>query len=108
MSQQNWEEIVAKKRTQVAACLPEDWRLKQSIIDEAKANPTAGVMHIPAQCGLLTPKEVEITENYDAVELIQLMASKKLTSYQVTLAFCKRAAIAQQLVRSEPLISAYA
>ncbi|KAH7379676.1 amidase signature domain-containing protein [Cadophora sp. MPI-SDFR-AT-0126] len=38
------------------------------------------------------------TENYTAVKLLEHLASGKFTSVAVTTAFCKRAAIAQQLV----------
>jgi amidase len=55
-------------------------------------------MEIPSTCGILTPTELELTEKYDATDLVQLMTSGKLKSYDVTLAFCKRAAIAQQCV----------
>lgn len=43
----------------------------------------------------LTARELELTENYDAVELIGLLRSKKLTSEELTKAFLRRAALAQ-------------
>jgi amidase len=46
---------------------------------------------------MLTPKEVDITENHDAVDLVKKMAAKELTAVEVSQAFCKRAAIAHQL-----------
>lgn len=93
-----WQEKLAKKKAECEAALPDAWRLPQAVIDETRANPTKGVMHVPAACGLLSAEELDITEKYDAVKLIELMAARVLTSYEVTLAFCKRAAIAQQLV----------
>jgi hypothetical protein len=36
--------------------------------------------------------------------LVQKMSKGELKSYDVTLAFCKRAAIAQQLVRTAPIM----
>jgi Asp-tRNA(Asn)/Glu-tRNA(Gln) amidotransferase A subunit family amidase len=56
------------------------------------------VLNIPSQSGLLSRQELEITENYDAWGLTQLIAGGRLTSKEVTVAFCKRAAIAQQCV----------
>lgn len=104
MAVETWKVALAEKQAEVDATLPKEWRLPQSTIDESKANPTKGVMHIPRECGLLTEKELDITENHDAVDLIQQMAERKLTSYDVTLAFCKRAAIAQQLVFTSTLV----
>lgn len=46
----------------------------------------------------MTEKEVDITENYDATALAQALRERKLTCVDVTTAFCKRAAIAHQLV----------
>ena len=58
----------------------------------------------PRICGLLTEHELDITENYDAVTLLEKIAAKELTSHLVTTAFCKRAAVAQQLVSSVPFL----
>ncbi|RSL39855.1 hypothetical protein CEP54_016245 [Fusarium duplospermum] len=97
MAVETWKVALAEKQAEVNTSLPKEWRLPQTTIDETKTNPTKGVMDIPRECGLLTEKELDITENYDAVDLIKQMAERTLTSYDVTLAFCKRAAIAQQL-----------
>jgi amidase len=101
MSQSPWEAIVARKREQVAAALPAEWRLPQHLLDEIRQDPTANVLGVPAECGLLTPREIEITQDHDAVALVAKLASNRFTASEVTTAFCKRAAIATQLVRSE-------
>jgi amidase len=49
-------------------------------------------------CGLLTAHELEITEVDDAVALLEKLHSKTWSALEVTVAFCKRAAVAQQLV----------
>jgi amidase len=56
------------------------------------------VMDILYNCGIMSKEELDLTDK-DATELLELLASRKVKSYDVTLAFCKRAAIAQQLVR---------
>ncbi|KAF8251944.1 amidase [Wilcoxina mikolae CBS 423.85] len=53
------------------------------------------VQGFPAQ--LLTTRELELTE-LDAPELIALMSTKKVTCEEVTRAFLRRAAVAQELV----------
>ena len=47
---------------------------------------------------LLSQREREITEKYDASTLIEMMVTGAISSVEVTTAFCKRAAAAQQLV----------
>jgi amidase len=56
------------------------------------------VMDVPYTCGIMSKEELDLTDK-DATEFLELLASGKLKSYDVTLAFCKRAAIAQQRVR---------
>lgn len=51
----------------------------------------------PAKVLVLTSAQIEITEQ-TATELVVKLASGKLSSIEVTEAFCARAAIAHQLV----------
>jgi len=76
-----------------AAKVPESLILPESII----SNPPKNVTAIPRESGLLTPEEIEITEDYDAVGLAEAIASKKLTAVAVATAFSKRAIIAHQV-----------
>ena len=55
------------------------------------------VRSIPRTCGIMSSKELEITEKYDATSLAEAVRSKSLTAEEITTAFCKRAAIAQQV-----------
>lgn len=50
------------------------------------------------ESGILTDLEIHITEGYTVSALISALATGSLTSVEVTLAYCKRAAVAQQLV----------
>jgi hypothetical protein len=56
------------------------------------------VLEFPRQCSILTQAEVRLTEDHDATSLLHEIAAGRVTSVAVTTAFCKRAAIAQQLV----------
>ena len=47
----------------------------------------------------MTSQELEITEHTDAAVLLRKLASGQLSTVTVTKAFCRRAAIAQQLIR---------
>lgn len=83
-----WEDIAAAKQAARAAAIPMEWTIK--------APDTANVMAIPATCGILTPAEVKITET-PAGALVKSLLARELSSEAVVTAFCKRAAIAQQL-----------
>ncbi|KAF2260876.1 acetamidase [Lojkania enalia] len=73
--------------------VPQELYLTQNII----SNPPTHVMDIPSTCGILTPEEVEITENYDATGLAEAIATKKYSAVAVVTAFAKRAIICHQL-----------
>lgn len=85
-----WETAIADKRQRLNNAIPPEWRLKTKI-------DSPNVMNVPINSGILTPEEIQITES-SAVELVRQLARGELTSTAVTLAFCKRAALAQQLV----------
>lgn len=73
--------------------VPIELRLPADIIK----NPPIDVSKVPVECGLLTPKEIAITETYDAVGLAEAIASRILTAVEVATAYAKRAIIAHQL-----------
>ncbi|KAJ4377579.1 hypothetical protein N0V83_000406 [Neocucurbitaria cava] len=76
-----------------AKTVPSELRLPADLV----ASPPLDVSKIPSTCGILTPKEVDITEDYDAVGLAEAIAARKLTAVEVAIAFSKRAIIAHQL-----------
>ena len=55
-------------------------------------------MEVPLTCGILSETELKITSDYDATALLEKLRSGVWSVEEVTVAFCKRAAIAQQLV----------
>ncbi|KXJ90469.1 acetamidase [Microdochium bolleyi] len=88
-SSQTWQDRARDKRERLAAAIPEDWRIKalptsDSVIDYARSS------------GLLSADELKMTEA-TAASLVADMAAGRLKSVDVVLAFCKRAALAQQL-----------
>ena len=100
MTMAGYLSIAAEKRAQAAAKIPLEWRLPASILSDVSGSPTAGVMGIPRTCGILTATEIEITEQYTAIELRSAQLARKLSAVEILTAFSKRAAIAQQLVVS--------
>lgn len=92
-SEEPWKSIAAKKQQQREARIPKAWRLDASTISS-----NSNLLSIPSSCGILSKQEIEITETKDATCLLESLLSRKLKSEDVVIAFCKRAAIAQQLV----------
>ncbi|KAJ3475217.1 hypothetical protein NLG97_g9536 [Lecanicillium saksenae] len=90
---EEYEQKRAANLQRLADSIPVELRLPQQVVDAAPKNVTK----IPRECGLLTERELEITENYDAVALAEAIASKVYTSVEIATAFCKRAIIAHQL-----------
>ena len=88
-----YEQKRAANQQRLADSIPIELRLPQHIIDSAPKNVT----EIPRECGLLTERELQITEDYDAVALAEALAQKTYTAVEVATAFCKRAVIAHQL-----------
>lgn len=98
MVSQPWQSVVQKKQDEASAKIPTSWRLPSQYTQSVSENARNNVLDVPRQCGLLSPRQLEITENYDATALLEMIHAGTLTSYEVTEAFCLRAAIAQQVV----------
>lgn len=92
-----WKAKVAEKRSAEYAKIPTEWRLAPEYLT-GDENSSRSVMDIPAKCGILSPSELEITENYSALSLAKAVQDGTLKAASVATAFCKRAAIAQQLL----------
>ncbi|EGR44514.1 uncharacterized protein TRIREDRAFT_5888 [Trichoderma reesei QM6a] len=56
------------------------------------------LLDVPLVCGLLSDIELEVTSQHDATSLLEGLKAGAWSVEQVTIAFCKRAAVAQQLV----------
>lgn len=105
--EQNWQNAVLQKRKECLKKTPSEWLLSSTYIESLHAGPGDNTnlieLDVPRKSGTLSEKELDITEHYSARQLLQLLANQEFTSVEVTTAFSKRAAIAQQLVR-RPLL----
>lgn len=88
-----WQEISAEKKAEQLARIPREWLIPETLrTDATDLRPTAEAS------GVLTDREVEITGNqHDATALLARIATGSLTAVEVVTAFCKRAAVAQQV-----------
>lgn len=93
-----WEGLIADKLRDRASKIPPEWVLPRKIINQITQDANISAFDILRHHDLLSREEVAITESYDAQSLHQEIIEGRLTSLQVCKAFCKRAAIAQQLV----------
>lgn len=104
-----WEARAIKKRQQRNEAIPEAWRLRQTLLGSLKTpleRSKNNLMELNLVCksGILTDKELQITESSDVTSLLEALASGQLTAEEVTVSFCKQAAVAHQLVcRSLPI-----
>lgn len=99
----DWEEKVAATRARAREVIPRDWLLPDHILGSLQhpleEHPNRLMeLDIPRRSGILTEAEIQITEAHDVSSLLKQLASGDLTAVDVTRAFSKRAAIAQQLV----------
>ncbi|KAL4906277.1 hypothetical protein BDW74DRAFT_167394 [Aspergillus multicolor] len=97
MAGETWQEIVAERRKELDALIPSEWRLSEEFMASLPANGRLLQADPVRKSGLLSETELDITENYTAGQLLQRLAWGDVSSLAVTTAFCKRAAIAQQL-----------
>ena len=92
--QDQWKEIAAKAQDILYNSIPSEWRIPK---DKLPPPEQKDVTNFPAKCGLLTDAELTITDSY-ATEIVKKIAAGEWKAEDVTRAFCKRAAVAQQVV----------
>lgn len=88
----SWKDLVADKKRRQEESIPKEWLITPppaSVLD---------VTTIPESIGLLSPRELEITNTTDVSILLQKLVTAEWSSVEVTTAYYKRAIIAQQLV----------
>ncbi|KAH8901458.1 amidase [Thozetella sp. PMI_491] len=97
MASQDWQALAENKLLDRSSRIPLDWRLPKAVTGKVDPTSSASAFDLLEQTTLLTVAERRITEKYHATTLINMMATGAISSVEVTTAFCKRAAIAQQL-----------
>lgn len=93
----DWQAAALEKREQLSASIPESYRLPQTLREQAQSEK--GLLPedpVVLSCGILTDRDFEITLIEDVIVLLERIANRTYSAVEVTEAFCKRAAIAQQ------------
>lgn len=96
----DYRSIAAEKQRQRQDKIPKEW-----LIDTQTHAGDTNLLQVPATCGVLDEIERRITSDYDATALLEKIKGGIWTAEQVTVAFCKRAAIAQQLVSLASIVA---
>jgi hypothetical protein len=98
---QSWEDKAAWARAKRTASLA---KVKPKLIGipEPDAMPQNS-RNLPR--GVLTPREIELTENYGIKDLLALLRERKVPVEEVTKAFLRRAALAHAAVRLESALA---
>ncbi|KAG9001108.1 hypothetical protein FRB90_011681 [Tulasnella sp. 427] len=91
MSSKNWQDIAIERKQKQESLIPPEWRI------EPVPEDLLDVSSVPKSCGLLTDRELEITDTINVDVLLSKLANGTWTSVEVTKAFYKRAIIAHQL-----------
>ncbi|KAI6088690.1 amidase [Hypoxylon rubiginosum] len=95
VAKKTWQELQAAKAAERNSRIPEEWKLKA---DQLPSEDVVDLRPIVSSCGILSSAELAITgEEYDASSLAAAIAAGKFTAVEVVTAFCKRAAVGQQL-----------
>lgn len=87
----SWRELCAARKKKRHDSIPTEWLIR---LPDDQLN----VMDVPSKCGLLTARELEITETIDVDVILRKLSTAEWSSVEVTTAFLKRAIVAQQLV----------
>ncbi|KAM6532660.1 hypothetical protein FALCPG4_005712 [Fusarium falciforme] len=88
----NWQNISKEAQANLLQSIPPRWR-----IDATSYDHLSDVTRVPLTCGLLSPRQIEITE-LTVTELAACIRSRTLRATEILEAFVGRAAIAHQLV----------
>jgi amidase len=98
----DWQAKASDYKSKCDAKIPAEWRLPSHMVEPLTEKSTRCVLREPGrmgtELGILTPREIEITESEDARYLTRQLARKRYTAVEVVTAFSKRAAISHQLV----------
>lgn len=96
-----WQAIAARRQHEINDAIPEDF-----VVSHYLKDTKAPIQLSTSGCGILTTREQAITAMTAAALLIKIH-DRSYTAVEVTKAFCKRAAIAHQVVRELPRAPRY-
>jgi amidase len=100
MGKGSWESRAAAKRAETLDKIHPEWRLSPKDLERARQQRDITGPFIQQ---FLDENDIFIT-SMASVPILQALEEKKLSAVEVTTAFCKRAAVAHQIVSSLGLL----
>ncbi|EIW65189.1 general amidase [Trametes versicolor FP-101664 SS1] len=91
MPAQDWKTLCAERKQRQLDLIPKEWTI--TLPPDSQRN----VLDVPRTCGLLSARELDITDTVNVAILLDNLRTGQWSSVEVTTAFYKRAIIAQQL-----------
>ncbi|KAF4564834.1 hypothetical protein EYR36_002774 [Pleurotus pulmonarius] len=91
MDNNNWQKRSADRKRAQLESIPSQWHIKSLPGDKQS------VLDIPRACGILSDRELEITETVDLDTILDRLRSGEWTSVETTTAYYKRAIVAHQM-----------
>jgi amidase len=88
-----WQEVAQRRKQEILSAIPQSYLVAETLLKGHN------FIDLPKTCGVLTEREIEITE-LNIVKLLERIHDRTYSSVEVATAFCKRAAIAHQAVRA--------
>lgn len=104
----DWKTLASAHASKQLSSIPSDWILDGAKLREISGAGTSREGHLveldaARKSGLLSEEEITITQDFSATSILEHIRDQKFSAEEVTLAFCKRAALAQQLVSPSSL-----
>lgn len=97
----SWQHTSRIKRISQLSKIPIEWQISSSLLEE-QMHRSCDLLELAERSGILSPLELEITGILSVCHLAQRIAEGIYSAEQVTVAFCKRAAIAHQMYVLSP------
>ncbi len=92
--QESWQARAEAKAAEIHSRIPKEWTLDQVDLEKAKNQRDLAGPFIES---FLNDREVDIIRN-DSLQLVEKIKSQRHTAVEVVQAYCRTAAIAQQIV----------
>ena len=92
--QESWQARARAKVADIHSRIPKEWTLDQNDLENAKNQRDLTGPYIES---FLNDREVDIIRN-DSLQLVEKIKSQRHTAVEVVQAYCRTAAIAQQIV----------
>ena len=94
MQIQDWQATAKAKVADIHSSIPKEWRLSDMDLDKAGQQRTLSGPFIEQY---LTDEEKDIIR-HDSIQIVGKIKNRECTAVDVTRAYCKTAAVAQQIV----------